>query len=270
MSIAPPCDPCSTNGGGGGGDSYFGPPAYSYSSTDLWLRITKTNSTDFSLDVFNTVPGTFHGIGAKSSMDTDPFNTWTLVSVFEAPSTNYQLLGNASALKRFYNAVNLDTYTGPSVSIVSPTSGTTVSGDMPLQIQVKDILPLQTIKVYVGAVQVAVLRAGDNGMVIVPTHWFPNGEHEIWVEVVNQGVPVDTDGDFVGDDVSAFNAWESVTLTFANEVYMENYSPLYSSSSSLSLWYHVTAPQDYTFEVFRTNGMLLYSASGSYPSGQTS
>jgi len=115
--------------------------------------------------------------------------------------------------------------------------------------------------VYVGAVQVGVIHSNQNGTIILPTSWFPNGQQQIWVEVVNQGVPVDTDGDSVADDVSSFQAWANITVNFANDVYMQNYSPLYSKAGSIALQYTATSSQDYTFEVFKTNGTLLHTAS---------
>ncbi len=271
MSSMAPCNPCSTNGGGGGGGSFYsGPPAYSYASTSLWVKITSTNATNFLLDVNNTVPGTVYGVGLKSSVNADPFNTWTLAQVFSATSTNKQFDGTASQAARFFNAVNLDAYTGPSISIVSPMAGATVSNDIPLQIRVTDILPLTGVKVFVGAVQVAVLQSNQNGIVTVPTARFPNGSHQIWVLASNEGVPVDTDGDSVLDDYSPFQSAANVTVNFTNEVAMQNYSPLWSKSGSLTLQYKTTSTQDYTFEVFKTNGVLLHTASGQSVNGSIS
>ncbi|HEY0549901.1 MAG TPA: Ig-like domain-containing protein [Verrucomicrobiae bacterium] len=264
MSMAPPCNPCSTNGNGSEGSSFSGAP-YNIAANDLWVKITRTNSsTGFLLDVSNTVSGVTYGVGLKSSMNPDPFNTWILASVFQATSTSKQLLGNASAATRFYNAVNLDTYVGPSVSIVSPASGITVSNDVPLQIRVTDILPLWTVKVYVDAVQVGVISPGLNGTFTVPTYLFPNGQHQIWVQAGNQGVPIDTDGDSVVDDVSTFQGGASVTLNFTNDVGMQNYSPLYSKASSITLQYSAVSTQDYTFEILKTNGTLLHTTNGQF------
>jgi hypothetical protein len=179
MSLAPPCNPCSTNGNGGGSSSFSGVP-YNIAANDLWVKITRTNaSTGFLLDVSNTVSGVTYGVGLKSSISPDPFNTWLLASVFQATSTSKQLLGNASAATRFYNAVNLDTYAGPSVSILSPAAGSTVSNDVTMQIRVVDILPLTAINVYVDGTQVGTIRSNQNGTAAVPTTWFPNGQHQI-------------------------------------------------------------------------------------------
>ncbi len=241
-------------------------PLMCSSSNDLSLNITSTNTSDFLLDVCNTTPGVLYGIGAKSVLDIDPFNTWTLVNVFEAQSTNEQLVGTASAPTRFYTAVNLDEYVGPIVSIVSPTSGT-VTGAVALQVRVTDILPLTSLKVFVGGVQVGVIVPGQNGTMSVPTYLFPNGDHEIWVAAANEGVLFDTDGDGAGDEVVPFNGWASTTLNFTNDVYMENYSPLYSAGGSITLQYTATSPQDYTFEVFNLSGNLLHTASGQSTNG---
>lgn len=270
MSMAPPCDPCSTNGSGGGGPVNFGGPAYSYSSTQLWVKITSTNSTNFLLDVNNTVSNVTYGVLAKSTVDTDPFNTWTLVNVFQATSTNKQISGAASAATRFYAAVNLNSYVGPTVSIVSPASGATVSNDMTLQVRVTDILPLTAIKVYVDGTQVRVIGSNQNGIVTVPTTWFPNGQHQIWVSVANEGVPIDTDGDSVVDEVSTFQGGASVNLNFTNEVRLQNYSPLYTKAGSITLQYSVTSTQNYTFEVFGTNGTLLHTTNGQIANGTLS
>jgi hypothetical protein len=214
------------------------------------------------LDVFNMVPGGLYGIGAKDSVDTDPFNTWELVSVFVAQAPDEQLSGTASAPKRFYTAVDLDSYLGPSVSIASPASGATVNGDVPLQVQVTDILPLISLKVYVGGIEVGVIQPGQDGRMTLPTRWFPNGQHEIWALAVNEGVPVDTDGDLIADEVATFQASANITLNFSNEVYMQNYSPLYSAAGSITLQYTASSPQDYTFEVFGLSGDLLHTTSG--------
>lgn len=233
----------------------------------LSVGITYNPPSGFLLDVLNMTPGVVYGVGAKDTVDTDPFNTWSLVSVFEAQASNEQLSGTASAPTRFYTAVDLDSYLGPSVSIVSPASGTTVSGDVPLQVRVTDILPLLSVKVYVGGVEVGVIQSGQDGRVTVPTQWFPNGQHEIWAEVVNEGIPVDTDGDTVADEVSTYQAWATINLNFSNDVYMQNYSPLYSGVGSITLQYTANSPHDYTFEVFRLDGDLLHTASGQSANG---
>jgi hypothetical protein len=80
-------------------------------------------------------------------------------------------------------------------------------------------------------------------------------------------VPVDTDGDSVADDLSPFQGGASVTVNFTNDVSVKNYSPLYTKASSLSLQYSLASPQDYTFEVFTTNGTLLHTASGQATGG---
>ena len=233
----------------------------------LSVAITADPPGGFFLDVLNMTPGVFYGVTAKTSLDADPFNTWSLATVFQAQAPDERLSGTASSPMRFYGAVNLDEYAGPSVSIVSPQPATTVSGDVLLQVQVTDILPLLNVEVYVGAVQVGVVRPAQNGMMSVPTYWFPNGQQEIWVRVVNEGVPVDTDGDTVADEIATFQGWGSVSVNFANDVYMQNYSPLYSAAGSITLEYFATSPQDYTFEVFRLNGQLLHTESGQSVNG---
>jgi hypothetical protein len=240
--------------------------AYADSSNQLYLNITRTNNSNFRLDVRNTSPGVFYGVGAKAVLNAEPFNTWSLVSVFEAQSTNKVLVGTASNPVRFYTGVNLDEYAGPSVSIVAPASET-VSGTANLQVQVKDILPLTTLKVYVGSVQVGVISSGQNGIIGVPTYLFANGQHEIWVQAANAGVLVDTDGDGVGDEVVPFNAGASVILNFTNDVRLENYSPLYSAAGSIMLNYATASPQNYVFEVFNLQGNLLHTASGQSANG---
>jgi hypothetical protein len=228
----------------------------------LSVGITYDPPSGFLLDVLNMTPGVLYGVGAKDTIELDPFNTWSLVSLFTAQAPNEQLSGTASVPTRFYIAINLDEYAGPSVSIVSPAAGSTVAGDMPIQIIVTDVLPLLSVEVYVGAVQVGVIQPGENGMMNLPTYWFPNGEQEIWVRIVNEGVPVDTDGDAVADEEAPFQVWRSVAVNFANDVYMQSYSPLYSAAGSISLEYFANAPQNYTFEVFRLNGDLLHTDNG--------
>jgi hypothetical protein len=83
-----------------------------------------------------------------------------------------------------------------------------------------------------------------------------------WIEVVNGGVPVDTDGDTVADDVSTFQTWTNVTVNFSNTVFLQNYSPLYTKAGSITLQYSALGTQDYTFEVFKTNGTLLHTTNG--------
>jgi hypothetical protein len=256
-----PCTQCPTNGEPGG-PVVWGGPAYNYSSTQLWVKITGTNTTNFLLDVNNTVSNTYYGVLAKSTVNTDPFNTWSLVNVFQATSTNRQISGTASAAMRFYAAVKLDSYVSPTVSIVSPVAGTTVSNDVTLQVRVTDILPLTSVKVFVDAVEVGAIRANQSGIATVPTSWFPNGPHQIWVAAVNEGVAVDTDGNAIADDVSPYERWGSVSVNFTNSAYMQNYSPLYTAFSSVTMQYSTISTQSYTFEVFKTNGTLLHTTNG--------
>ena len=78
---------------------------------------------------------------------------------------------------------------------------------------------------------------------------------------------MDTDGNSVADDLSPFRGSANVTLYFTNEVALQNYSPLYTKAGSLTLQYKTTSPQNYTFQVFRTNGDLLHTASGQSVNG---
>src|SRR5437867_7432388 len=99
----------------------------------LSVAITQNpeNLHHFFLDVLNMTPGVTYGVGQKVSPDEDPFNTWALFDVFPAPAPAIRYEGTASAAQRTHAAVNLDDYTGPQVRIVSPESGSTVSGDVP-------------------------------------------------------------------------------------------------------------------------------------------
>jgi hypothetical protein len=235
--------------------------------TTLWVNISLNPPTNFFLDVFNTMPGVQYGVGAKSSIDSDPFNTWRLVTEFEATTTTQRLAGAASSPMRFYGAVNLDEYVGPRVQIVSPTSGSTVSGDVSVEVRVNDILPLANIEVFVGETLAGTVRAGQGGKVTIPSYWFPNGPQEIGVIVVNEGTFVDTDGDGVTDSPFAMRGWASVPVTFSNEVYMTSFSHLYSAAGSITLDYATTVPRTYTFEVFRLSGELLHTQNGASSDG---
>ncbi len=233
----------------------------------LSVGITYSPPSGFLLDVLNMNPGGVYGVGAKALMDTDPFNTWSLVSVFQAEAANEQLEGNASAPARFYNAVDLDSYSGPLVEIVSPGDGSTVNGDVVVHIRVTDVLPILSVRIYVDAILAGVVQPGDDGRIVLPTSRFANGQHQIWVEVVNEGVPVDTDGDTVVDETSTFQSWASVDVSFSNGVFMQNYSPLYSQAGSIVLQYGAVTPHSYVFEVFTLQGGLLHASSGQSVAG---
>lgn len=45
---------------------------------------TPTNLHAFYLDVTNMTPGVTYGVGGKVMPDNEPFNTWTLLDVFDA------------------------------------------------------------------------------------------------------------------------------------------------------------------------------------------
>jgi hypothetical protein len=227
----------------------------------LSVAITQnpTNLHDFFLDVLNMEPGVFYGVAQKAVLDSDPFNSWAIFDVFPAPAPAVRYEGTASQPQRTYLAVNLDNYAGGAVHVVSSESESVVSGDLLVQVQVTDILPLFTVEVFVGEILVGNILPGQGGAINLPTYWFPNGEQQIWVRVVNQGIDVDTDDDGSLDSKTTFASWGSVTVTFSNEVYMENFSPLYSA---YGVSYFAAAPHDYTFEVFRLNGELLNTQSG--------
>ena len=219
------------------------------------------------MNLYGLTPGTWYGLGWKGSLDPDPFNTWELFHVFEANAQFMQFLVTAES-PAFFTVVNLYEYTGPMVSLISPPEPT-LSGNVQFQVAVKDIFPLVGLDVFVGPTQVGRIQPGQKGIITVPTHWFPNGEQQIWVQAVNQStVPVDSDGDGDWDDVRSFSKLENLlTVNFANEVYMQNYSPVYSAGSSITLEYAATAPQDYTFQVLGLNNDLLHSETGQSVNG---
>jgi len=258
-------------GGGGVGQQQSPPILSPHSSTlgltSLWINISPNPPTNFFLDVFNTTLGVRYGIGAKNSIDSDPFNTLSLVNVFEATASTQRLAGAASSPMRFYRAVNLDQYSGARVQIVSPAPGSTVSGDVPLEVAVTDILPLFTVEVFVGEILAGSIQPGQGGRITIPSYWFANGPQEIGVSVVNEGTLVDTDGDGVADSPSTIQSWASVSVTFSNEVYMTSFSHLYSAAGSIILDYVTIAPRTYAFEVFTLNGELLYTLSGASSDG---
>jgi hypothetical protein len=261
--------PSPPGSGGGGGTNT--PPIY-YPAVPVpgvpFVRITKNPPNGFFLDVSNLTVGTLYGVVSKPSLDPDPFNTWSLGAVFEAVADTERFSGLATAPMRVYAAADLDDYVGPTVHIVSPESGSTVSGDVPLVVGVSDIFPLVTVEVFVGETLAGSIRPGQGGRISVPSYWFPNGEQEIWVRVVNEGTFVDTDGDGFADSPATFQAWTSVPATFSNEVYMTSFSPLYSAFGSITLDYVAMTPHDYTFEVFKRTGELLHTQSGTSSSGK--
>jgi hypothetical protein len=110
------------------------------------ITLTPTNLHAFYLDVLNMEIGGTYGVARKVMPDSDPFNTWTLFDVFEAPAPAVRYQGNATQPQRTYLAVNLNNYVGPSVRILSPGPGSIVSGDVPVQVLVTDILPLLTVE----------------------------------------------------------------------------------------------------------------------------
>jgi hypothetical protein len=230
------------------------------------LEITRnpTNLHGFFLDVHNMQVGTTYGIGAKTAPSSDPFDIWSLISVFEAEAPAMRFTSTASLPQRTFISANLDNYVAPSVRILSPASNIVVSGDVPVQVLVTDILPLDAIEIYVGPTRVGSILPGQGGAMKLPSYWFPNGPQEIWVRVINQGVNVDTDGDGSPDSPAALASWALVPVTFSNELYMVNFSPLYSA---YGLSYFAVTPHDYTFEVFRLNGELLRSESGTTVGG---
>jgi hypothetical protein len=235
--------------------------------TSLWVNISLNPPTNLFLDVFNTTPGVQYGVGAKNSIDPDPFNTWSLVNVFEATANTQRLSAAAAAPIRFYRAINLDEYDGPRVEIVSPAPGSTVSGDVPLEIAVNDVFPLASVDVFVGPMLAGSIRPGQGGRITIPSYWFPNGAQEIWVRVVNEGALADADSDGVADNPLPIQSWASVPVTFANEVYMTSYSPLYSAFGYFTMDYVTTTPHNYTFEVFKLTGELLHTQSGASSGG---
>lgn len=227
----------------------------------LSVAITQnpTNVHDFFLDVLNMQVGGTYGIGAKNMPSPDPFDIWSLISVFNAEAPAMRFEATAAFPQRTFIAADLNDYVGASVRIASPAPESILAGDVPVQVVVADILPLLTVEVFVGETLVGVILPRQGGAMNLPSYRFPNGEQQIWVRVVNEGIDVDTDGDGLPDSPTTFASWGSVSVTFSNEVYMENFSPLYSA---YGLSYFATAPHDYTFEVFRLNGELLHTQSG--------
>jgi hypothetical protein len=257
-------------GGGGGGGGTNSPPIY-YPAVPIpgvpMVGIARNPSGGFFLDVSNMTVGSIYGVVTKPSLDPDPFNTWSLGAVFQAVGETERFSGSATAPMRVYAAADLDEYAGPQLQIVSPTSGSTVSGDVPVQVWVSDVFRLFTVEVFVGPTLAGSIQPGQGGVMRLPSHWFANGPQQIWVRAVNEGAFVDTDDDGAADSPTSLQAWANVSVNFANGVYMANYSPLYSSFGSITLDYVATTPHNYTFEVSRLNGQLLHTQSGSSSGG---
>jgi Bacterial TSP3 repeat len=86
MSSPAPCSPCPTNGGGGG-SSFSGPPAYSYSSTNLWLEIALgTNASTALITLHNTTNGVRYQLLSRPEVAVPP---WLVEqTLFGAVGTN--------------------------------------------------------------------------------------------------------------------------------------------------------------------------------------
>jgi hypothetical protein len=260
MAEAPPT-PGPGGGGAGGGNPHTYYPVVPIPGAPM-VGIARNPPNGIFLDVSNMTVGSIYGVVAKPSLDPDPFNTWNLAAVFEAVAPTERLSGMTTAPLRVYAAADLDEYAGPQVQIVSPTSGSTVSGDVPVQVWVSDIFRLSTVEVFVGATLAGTILPGQGGAMALPSYLFPNGSQEIWVRVVNEGLFTDADGDGVAESPTSLQTWANVALNFANGIYMTSYSPLSSASGSVTVNYFATTPQVYTFEVFRLDGELLHTQTG--------
>ena len=101
-AMSPPCNPCPTNGGGGG-SSFSGPPAYSYSSNELWLEIALgTNFSTALITLHNTTNGVRYQLLSRPEVHVPPWlveqtlfgaagtNTTTTVSFNDRPLLFFQ------------------------------------------------------------------------------------------------------------------------------------------------------------------------------------
>ena len=257
-----PCTTCSTN-------LPPAPPPPPVCS-GLCLQVNRTGTNSYSLFATNLTPGHEYVVATKLVFVPDITQQWTPITLFTAATYSASFSLTISGDQRFFEVWDLNLYQGPVVSITGAAPDSSVSGDVVLRAGIADIFPVSMMKVYVGATEIATIRPGEDGTISVPTYLFPNGQQQIWVEALDTGVLVDSDGDGVTDSTVTFQGWGSVTLNFTNDVYMQNYSLLYSAAGSVTLQYGVTSAQNYTFEVFRTNGTLLHTASGTSASGTIS
>lgn len=218
------------------------------------VGIDNHNNGYFDLTLENLNIGTTYAAIRKFDLSSNPFNNnWTLISspfVAESPGVYFENLA-FSGNSRFLKAVNLDAYNGPSVSINSPRPNARVGGDVPLDVEITDILPGAMLEAYVNDTIIANIESGSSTLSI-PSYLFSNGTNIVYVRAVNKGVRV-------GDETLQFESWKEIPLVFTNQVRLNNYQFQFTPRGTTTFDFTAIPQRTYNFKVSDLEGTLLYN-----------
>jgi hypothetical protein len=220
------------------------------------LQINKVDANHFSLLFSNLNPGSEYLLADKVELINELTLPWSPSLLFTADATSLTIIGSFTEPSAFYSLWNLDQYSGPTVAIHSPASGSIVSGKVMVTGTVADILPDRVAELYVDGDFHSAITNGPLEIEL-DTQVFPNGDHSL--DIVVRTV-------FLGEEVLEFSGVGSIpSVTFSNFVTSIDNGPFFSTAPALQ--FSTTGAAEYRLEILDEAGVLLRTFEGTTPGG---
>ena len=170
------------------------------------------------------------------------FNTWHLIgdNITSATSNavwdDVGVLSNTNVPKRFYRVVRKDASYGiPCVTILSPTNGAALSGNVNVQVYATDDSRISSITLFIDGSELMAITDGPMSFTL-PTAFFTNGIHTLTAVAVDDGL-----------DEGQGIASNSVNITFQNNIMFTWYEAFGSVLPIQAVLSYSNA--DYTVEI---------------------
>jgi hypothetical protein len=214
---------------GAGGFVPAGDPA----STPEHLELLRGGGGTNRLVMSQLQVGQHYYVMAKQDISPDLANPWYFLGGFvaSAPNLTAFIYSPPTVTKEFYSLWPGE-YSGPRLTIESPTNGAVVSGDVVVRLRVADISPVSLYAYLNGqplgplsdlltadlGAEMGARHAGGTTLTI-PAGLLPNGENHLSIVARNHGVEIvpDTNTLWFGN-VTSFSTTRDVTIVASNEL----------------------------------------------------
>jgi hypothetical protein len=153
--------------------------------TSLSAIVTANSNVDLSVTSSNSdILRTYIKIGTNIISQTESNTTSATIAVGTAPTTVlFVIIDNAGNVTQYTVALTINKITGdgqaPTISIISPSGGTTVNGTLTVTANAADTSGIDTVELIANGNPIALSNGVPNPSFSVDTTKFPNGAFEL-------------------------------------------------------------------------------------------